>query len=307
MRLGRRLLAAAFRGMVAFVIPSLAMNGGDKQTLNVSGGVAPYTFDIPTNPSFSSVGTASGASVVIVAGLVSGTTIVRVTDSLGHTATCSIVVTGIASPHGMWDLAFNVTQSGTISNIKNQISSHDLAQATGGSQPSYTAADAAYTGSIGAQPVATTAGGKFMATNADALAQPWSTLIIGQWSGGGGNLAFSWGSTGGGPFIQDSGTGVRLFAGTALIDNVAHNVPGACVTIVNGNSSFSSFNDFLTGGVSGAAGAQTKGVFQIFGAGGFNIGSAKMGHAFIKAGVFSAGELTMCSNFAKNRFGITVT
>lgn len=304
MRLGLGLSLSSVSGQSLSLSVQSTANGGDTFTATASGGSGTgYTYDWTSNAPRSIVGASSG---VVVAGLQSGTSTLRVTDSLGHTATANIVVTGIASLHNDYDSYYVTQASNLVSNIANGVSGgQDLVQATGGSQPSYSASDAAYAGLVGSPPMVTTPGGKVIASAADTVAQPYASFFVGQFAAG--NPAYGWGG-GGGPFVQDNAGNTELLAGTALTDPVAHTSPSAIVTFCNGTSSFVGNKDFVTGGTTGNAGTTGMSLSTLFGAGGFNNSSAKMRKWITKSGAnFTSGEKTMLKNWALNACGITVT
>ncbi len=133
------------------ISPSSASNVSfDTRTFTASGGTAPYTFSLPVNGSGGSIVPSTG---VYTAGT-SGSDTVRVTDNVGATADSAITVTAFTPAargtalKGWLRADLGVTQSGTVSAMLDQSGSGDtnknLAQATAGKQPTYTASDATY-------------------------------------------------------------------------------------------------------------------------------------------------------------------
>lgn len=192
--------------------------------------------------------------------------------------------------------------AGNVAQWNDLVGSAHLVQATGANQPAYNATDAAYNNQPTIQASAT---GHYLAAAGVSSLQPMTLWIIGQNSPASTVLVAL--STSG-PWVANDGTHPYCYAGTSLIDTAkSANTPNALAAVFNGASSTFGANDWLTGGVSGNAGAGNGSSIGVFATSTGTFSTiGKIAELIIQAGVPTAAEKNnMAAYFA--RYGITVT
>jgi hypothetical protein len=194
--------------------------------------------------------------------------------------------------------------AGNVAQWNDLVGTAHLVQATGANQPAYNATDAGY----GNQPtVQSTAVGKRMIAAAIASSQPLSIWVVGDCQTDNAVLFSAGTSAASPPKISRVAGNVTAGANTNIASGVGYATKHAVLFTANGAASFLGVDNWLTGGVSGSAGANGGTTISIFAFSDGTIGSAgTIAELIVQAGVPTAAEKTnMAAYFA--RYGITVT
>lgn len=221
--------------------------------------------------------------------------------------TSPLQIPGIAAWYRM-DLL--VTQAGTVSAWGDSSGTGDanknLAQATAGKRPTYTAADAAYNN----QPTATYAGASLQeldsAAWSAALSAPYTVFVVGNYDGGVGAEGWVGDSTNLVQLvINNGGTGTGAYSGAFIQSGMANAATPKIICAVFGTSG-AIYDTARTARATGTTG--TNALSRIFvgvDAGGHYI-NGTIAEVIVYSRALSAAEINAVMNYCGNRYAITV-
>lgn len=217
---------------------------------------------------------------------------------------------GFSSPAGLpgilhWYRADSgITIATGVSQWNDIIGSAHLLQGTLALQPSYNATDAAYNN----QPtIQAASAGPYLSVTATASTQAFAVWVVGEALTAGQVLA-STGTGGTVPIVYNVGGNFRSNAGTDLASGVAATAKHAILAVFNGASSFIGVDNWLTGGVSGNAGAGNGTAIGVlaYSSGTFPT-AGKIAELIISAGVPSASSIRSMARYMGPRYGISIS
>lgn len=195
--------------------------------------------------------------------------------------------------------------AGKVSQWIDLIGIAHLLQATGANQPSFNATDAVYNNKPTVQSTATT---MFLAAAGVGTSQIFTVWLVGEIGTVGGTMVALVPSASSSPIIFRSGANVTLSAGSNLGSGVAAGAKHATLATFNGASSFVGVDNWLTGGVTGAGGANNGTTLGAFAYSNGLFGSiGKIAELIIQAGTPTAGEKTAMAAYFLSQYGIPVT
>lgn len=198
-----------------------------------------------------------------------------------------------------------ITLATGVSQWSDLIGTAHLIQSTGANQPAYNATDAGYNSKPTVQSTATN---MYLASGAAASTQTFTVWLIGEFSTASGCALGLVPSGSGSPYIGRVGVNVAINAGSALGSGVAANAKHATLATFAGGSSYVGVDNWLTGGVTGAGGANNGTAIAVFAYTNGTFGSVgKFAEIILQAGTPTAGEKTAMAAYVLDRYGITVT
>jgi len=199
-----------------------------------------------------------------------------------------------------------VTQSGGfVSQWSDQIGTAHLVQGTGANQPAYNATDAAYNNQPTLQ---STAVNMFLASGAAASTQAFTIWLVGEFSTASGTMVGLVVGASARPAIYRAGGNVTIDANTVLGSGVSSAAKHATLGVYNGGSSFVGVDNWLTGGVSGAAGAANGIAIAVFAYTNGTFGTVgKCAEMIIQSGTPTAAEKTAMAAYFTARYAVTIT
>ena len=226
----------------------------------------------------------------------------------GISITSPLQLSGIAAWYRM-DLL--VTQAGTVSAWGDSSGTGDanknLAQATAGKRPTYTAADAAYNN----QPTATYAAASLQeldsAAWAAALTAPYTMFVVGNSDGAATAQGLVGDPTNVVQFVlRNGGAGINIYAGAFLNAGMADSAsPKIWAAVVNGASS-TIYDSAKTAKATGNAGSNSLSrVFAGVDATGHYL-NGKIAEIIVYSRALSAAEINAVMNYCGSRYAITV-
>lgn len=222
--------------------------------------------------------------------------------------TSPLQITGIAAWYRM-DLL--VTQAGTVSAWGDSSGTGDanknLAQATGGKQPTYTATDAAYNN----KPTASYASASLQeldsAAWAAALTTPYTIFVVGNYDGVGTSQGLVGDSTGLVQFVFGNGaTGINAFSGSFLNYAASDSAAKKVVAAVFGASG-SLYDTSKTVKASGSTGTYSLTRAFIGVDAGAHYLNGKIAEVIIYSRALSGSEINAVLNYCALRYAITLT
>lgn len=180
-----------------------------------------------------------------------------------------------------------------------------VTQATPANQPAYNASDAAYANRPTVEATLTT---HYLASGAFAVSQPCTIIFVGEIDTSFCTAISTGTSAGTNPIIFNSAGNVAINAGVTRGSGVGATTKHSTLAEFNGVTSFVGVDNWLTGGVTGDAGASA---IAALGVGAYTNGTfgsvGKCAEVIILSGLATAPQKTQLAAYLAARYGLTIT